>query len=334
METQKNLSVKDIAQLAGTSVATVSRVLNHNGRFSKETEQRVLDVIEKYGYEPNQLARGLRAKQARTIGVLVPDLSKDFYANMTMEVQRNLLDKGYMAIIGSSDENIDNTRRFLSFLKTRKVDGLIYIGNSDLKPEISIPTVYIDRDPRDSIPDFDDYAMVECDNIQGGYLAGMELIEQGCRHICLASYPFFISTHRKRLQGFRQAMEEAGIDFPEDHIFEIFENHLDTGYNTMKMILKKHPDTDGVFMISDYLALAALKYLQRNNISVPEQIRIIGFDDIKGCRFTTPELTTIRQPIAEMARVGVERMMDILEKKPIETQRLRLPVELIRRGST
>lgn len=335
MDSEKKISVKEIAELAGTSVATVSRVLNHNGRFSKETEERVMKIVEEYGYQPNQLARGLRAKYTHIVGVLVPNLCQDFYASITMAVQRNLLEKGYMAVIGSSDENPENTTKFIEFLKSRKVDGLIYIGNSDLKGITDMPTVYIDRDPRDTMPDIQDkYAMIECDNIQGGYLAGKELAEKGCRHISLVSYPFHISTHRKRLEGFRKAMMEYQISFDDSHIFEIFENEPDTGSKAMQKVLDTYPDTDGVFFISDYLAITALKYLNKHQLSVPDQIKIVGFDDMQGCLYTTPELTTIRQPVNDMAHIGVEYLISIILDQDIEQKRLRLPVELIQRGST
>ena len=335
MKQKKTLSVKDIAELAGTSTATVSRVLNQNGRFSKETEERVKKIIEEYGYEPNQTARDLRVKRTQTVGVLVPNIAMDFYANITMQVQKNLLEKGYMAIIGSSCEDPENTQRFIRFLKSRKVEGLIYIGNSDLKNVIDLPTVYIDRDPRDMTPEIEEnYAMVEADNIQGGYLAGIELAEKGCRNICVVSYPFHISTHRKRLMGFKQAMEEKGIPFDDSHVFEIFENTLESGYHAMQSVLEKYPTVDGIFFIADYLALSALKYLNEQQIPVPGQIKIIGFDDVTSCYYSTPELTTIHQPIEEMAHYGVEKLLDILDHRTIEQKRLRLPVSLVRRGTT
>ena len=335
MKTKEKLSVKDIAELAGTSVATVSRVLNQNGRFSRETEERVMKIVEAYGYQPNQLARGLRAKYTHIVGVLVPNLCQDFYASITMAVQRNLLEKGYMAVIGSSDENAENTKKFIGFLKSRKVDGLIYIGNSDLEGITDMPTVYIDRDPRDTMPDIKDkYAMIECDNIQGGYLAGKELAEKGCKNICLVSYPFKISTHRKRLEGFKKAMEEYQISFDDSHIFEIFDNEWDAGSKAMQKVLDTHPETDGIFFISDYLALSGLKYLNDHRIPVPAKMKIVGFDDIQSCLYTTPEMTTIRQPVDDMARISVEHLIAIILDEDVEQKRLRLPVALVQRSTT
>lgn len=327
--------MKDIATLAGTSVATVSRVINHSGRFSKETEQKVLNIIEEYGYEQNQLAKGLRAKHTHIVGIIVPDIENEFYARITKLVQQELLGKNYMALICNTNENDEDVQKYMQILRGFRVDGIIYIGNVELSQAIDIPTVYIDRDPRDQnfIADTE-YAMVECDNIDGGYLAGKELVSKGCRHPCFVAYDINITTHKKRLSGFKKAIAEEGLELDDRYIFSVPMLSFSCGKAIMKEIRIHFPEVDGIFFASDMLAIGALNDLNESGVKIPEEMHIIGFDDISSSANYYPALTTVRQPIKEMSALAVERIMDKIHGKKIEPQRVRLPVELISRSTT
>lgn len=331
----KKLSVKEIAEMAGTSVATVSRVINQNGRFSKATEKKVRDIIEEYGYQPNQLARGLRVQHTQVIGLLVPDISNEFFASITKEVQKHLLSQNYMTLICSTNENVLEAKEQLRMLVGQKVSGIIYIGGEDIVESVPIPTIYIDRDPRDMKTELDDnYAMIECDNIQGGYLAGQELVKKGAKKIAFICYGGELSTTKKRIQGLKQALEEAEIELDMSCGVYTDEVSLEEGSKATEYVVNELKDVDGIFYMSDLLAVGGLGYLKRNNIAVPEQIRIVGFDDISIANNTFPRLTTVHQPVEEFGRLAALRIVDMIHGVDIPQQRQRIPVELIVRETT
>lgn len=321
--------------MAGTSVATVSRVINQNGRFSKDTEQRVRDIIEKCGYQPNQLARGLRVNRTQVIGIIVPDITNEFFASIIREVQKTLLEKHYLTLICSSNENNVEARELVRMLLGQKVDGLIYIGE-DLSTENSqIPIVYIDRDPGEKCSDIPEkYIMIECDNVQGGYLAGHELIAKGAQNLSFVMLSTEMSTTRKRLLGFQQALEEAGIVLKESQGIYVEEVSLEAGKQAMEAIVKNHPEVDGVFFMSDQLAVGALEYLNSIGMGVPEQMKIVGFDDTSISKVCVPKLTTVHQPASEMGRRAALHMIALIQgESPIE-QRQCIPVTMVVREST
>ncbi len=335
---QEKLSVKEIAEMAGTSVATVSRVINQNGRFSKATEKRVLEIIEQYNYQPNQLARSLRVQHSQVIGIMVPDITNEFFANIIRAVQEHLLLQNYMTIICNTNESGIEAKKQLQMLLAQKVSGVIYINNgeNDVLESMNLPTVYIDRDPRETQANLDEnYAMIECDNIQGGYLAGQELVRKGARKVAYVCYDKTLSTIKKRTQGFLTALEEAGIAFDPAYGIDVEEVSTGEGIRATEYIVNHLKDVDGIFYMSDVLAVGGLGYLLRNGIPVPEKIRVVGFDDISTSRNIYPSLTTIRQPVEEFGCLAALRIVDMINGKDSTwQQRQRLPVELIVRETT
>ncbi len=330
---RQQVSVKEIAQMAGTSTATVSRVLNQNGRFSKETEERVLKAIRETGYEINPLARGLRASYSKIIGILVPDIAYEFYSSITKSIQDKLLAHGYMALVCNTDEKLEQAKQFVSLFRNYNADGIIYIGDNELTELPDLPVVYVDRDPRDMVGRGDEnYMMVECDNIQGGFLAGEELVKKGCRQIGYIANNIEVTNHRKRLQGLREAVRAAGLDVPDDYVYDSGGLEMVHGYEAAKRLLHEHPDIDGIFFGSDPLALGGMSYLRNVGQNIPGKVKIVGFDDHSISEMMG--LTTIRQPVAEMGREASERILAMIRKDEIMPKRKRIPVELIERDST
>lgn len=331
----ENISVKDIAEMAGTSVATVSRVINQNGRFSKETEKRVQDIIRKYNYQPNQLARSLRVRHTRVVGILVPDITNSFFASIIREVQEALMEEGYMTLICNTNESNEQANRQVQMLLAQKVSGIIYIGEAEITDTLEVPTVYIDRDPRNTKPELkDDFELIECDNIQGGYLAGRELIGKGAKKITFVRFDIGLSTDKKRLQGFQKALEEAGMEFNPDAGVLVREASMTEGARAAEYILKCMPDVDGIFFLSDMLAIGGLNYLSAQGVQIPAQMRLIGFDDIGLCEAVRPALTTIHQPTDVIGRLAAKRILAMIGGKKIKLKRQRIPVELVVRGTT
>ncbi|MBR2528604.1 MAG: LacI family DNA-binding transcriptional regulator [Blautia sp.] len=327
------VSVKEIAQLAGTSTATVSRVLNQNGRFSKETEERVRKVIAETGYQLNPLARSLRTTHSNIIGILVPDIGYEFYGTITKKIQETLMENDYMALVSNTGENLEQAAQYVQIFKNYNADGIIYIGNNEITELPELPIVYVDRDPRDAQDMTEEnYTLIECDNIQGGYLAGEELIRKGCRHIAYIVFDQTVSTHRKRLQGLRSALSKADLDISDQYIITTGSFLIEEGFAAVKQLMTSHPDVDGIFFSSDSLAFGGLRYLNQAGFSVPGQVKLIGFDDHSTS--SVIGLTTIRQPVSEIGLQAGLRMVRMIAGEEIHRQRRRLPVELVVRGTT
>ncbi|MEI3191561.1 MAG: LacI family DNA-binding transcriptional regulator [Lachnospiraceae bacterium] len=264
---QKKLSVKEIAEMAGTSVARVSRVINQNGRFSKDKEKRVKEIIEKYDYQPNQLARGLRVNHTQVIGILVPDITNEFFASITKEVQKHLLTQNYMTLICSTNENV------------------------------------------------------------------MEAKEQLRRCSSVRRWEA-LSTMKKRLQGFKEALAEYEIEINPKYGIYVNEVSLEEGSRAAQYIMENLGGADGIFFMTDILAVGGLSYLVNHNIKVPDQVKVVGFDDISMSRMIYPKLTTIHQPVQEYGRLEDERIVDMINGKDVEIQRQRIPVNLVVRETT
>lgn len=180
----------------------------------------------------------------------------------------------------------------------------------------------------------ENYAMIECDNIQGGYLAGQELVKKGSKKIGFVCYGGEFSTTKKRIQGLKRALEEAGQELDMACGVYAEEVSLEAGVKSTEYILNERKEIDGIFYMSDLLAVGGLGYLKRCNIAVPEQIRIVGFDDISIANNTFPRLTTVHQPVEEFGRLAALRIVDMIHGVDIPQQRQRIPVELIVRETT
>ncbi len=329
-----NISMTEIAKKAGTSVATVSRVINQNGRFSRETEERVRKIIEEYSYQPNRLARSLRMQRTQVVGILVPDISNEFFSGITREVQDNLFRKGYMTFICNTNENVVQEQRQVSMLIEQQVDGIVYIGGNGGAAMINIPVVYIDRDPySDSDKQKGDYVIIESDNLAGGYLAGKRLLERDVKRPAVVYFGGNLSTIKGRLAGFRKAMREKKIRLDESLLIEVEGNSWDEGRRAARILLNEHSGVDSVFFTSDALAVGGINYLQKNGVRVPEDMAVIGFDDIAAGDMITPGLTTIRQDMKAMGKLAAGRILDMINQAEHRKKHIRVPVSLVERES-
>lgn len=331
----KKITLEEIAQMAGVSIATVSRVINQNGRFSKDTEKRVNDIITKYHYRPNQMARGLRKNRGKVVGIIVPDVTNEFFAKMALEMQNRLLSEDYMAIICNTNESGEIERAHLSMLKSMLVSGLIYITHEsiDTNHTLIVPTIYIDREPI-CISSQEENVFIESENKEGGRLAVQHLVYRGCRRIALVCLEGQISSHHNRLEGYKAGLLENGLPVDEDLIFCTQAVTYEDGYQVTDQILKDHPDVDGIFYTADILALGALQYLLKKNINAPQDIKIIGFDDIAACTRSIPPLTTIHQSVDMIAELAVKNLVSMMNGNPVEKSYIKFPISVVFRGST
>ncbi len=332
---KKRVTVKDVAALAGVSIATVSRVINQNGRFSQETEQKVKDIIKQYDYSPNQFARSLRNERGNVIGIIIPDITNEYFAQLTLEIQKRLLDVEYLSIICNTDESFSIEKEQLLMLKTQRVSGLIYItiDSSKVNKSFAVPTIYIDRNPRQ--PGLkENRVFIESDNYHGGTLAAQELLKKGSSRLALVTLHGAISSHMDRVAGFVETLERNNIALSADHIFKTEKVSLAAGYEATERLLEQLTGIQGIFYTADLLALGGLRKLHEKKVQVPDEVGIVGFDDISASQASHPLLTTIHQSIEDTATLTVSSLMEMIEGGPAAEKTIRLPVCLVKRGTT
>ena len=330
-----NYSIKDVARLAGVSIATVSRVLNKKGKYSKKTEEKVLKVVDDIGYQVNYNAKSLRTKISHTIGILVPDISNYFFANLVQEIEKSLFENSYSTIICNTDRSLKKEKTYLQILENKNIDALIAIsGNIEKGFEFSsknkkIPYICIDREPAN----LEDTIYISSDHFMGAYQATSHLLKTGCKQLAFLGQKIMSSSSKRRFDGYLKALEDNKIDFNEK------KNHINISPNEdlkqqVDLFLNKNPNTDGIFAINDKLAIELIQILKDKNIKVPQEISIIGFDDIPACQYTSPKLTSIKQDIKTIAEETVKNIINYIKNPDQEKKTILVPTQLIIREST
>lgn len=337
-QTKNRLSIKEIAKMADVSVATVSRVINNNGRFSKETQDRVLSIINEYGYTTNMAAKSLRMSKSKTIGLIATSLDNEFFAHLILEIEKYFFEKNYSVFICNTSKNQDKEIAYFKSLDAKLVDGIICISGFEEIPNHlitrNIPIVCIDRKPKDHQNAY----YVESNHYSGGYLATEELIKQGCQRIVIISKNKELSVYKQRLDGYHQALADYGLPIhPELELFlEDSHPNGEGARDAINRLIRAKIPFDGVFATNDWRAYGTLIALKENHIGVPKDVKIIGFDDIYISNVSYPSLSTIKQDIPALATTASSLLLRLMnEENSNDTQRhYVVPVEVIRRDST
>lgn len=328
---QEKISIKKISEIAGVSVATVSRVINGNGRFSAETEQRVLQIIKEYNYRPNMIAKGLRTNVSKSVGIIIPDITNEFFSSIVRELEMLLFQRGYTAFICNTDESEEIENKYYSALCSKGVDGLIYLSGKVSKDGhlSKVPTIFIDR----SIQMEQKNIVIESDNYQGGILATQELLFKGCRRIVLIRDERQISTIQDRYRGYRAALEAAGIELLDELILRVYPISYQAAKDGLKTWIREGRHFDGIFATTDWMALGAIDALREAGFQIPNQVKVVGFDNISISRFSALPITTISQDFRKMAEEAVELLIRMMRGESPEIRTYHTPVTLVRRES-
>lgn len=340
---KKSVTIKEVARAAGVSAQTVSRVLNDRPDVSDETRQRVRDIINQLGYSPNIIARSLIQGRSNTIGVVGYGLGYYGPSRTLTGVERQANELGYSTLLSLLREpDLTAGESILSNLLMRKVDGIIWavpeIGEhrSILLEAIQsapVPVVFINMQPREGL------AVVAVDNNAGGRQATLHLLARGCRRVGIIAGPDTWWESRQREAGWRSAMLESG-QFNEDDLRRLKVSgdwYPSSGERGLEVLLDQNPELDAVFAFNDPMALGALKAARRLNRRVPDDIAIVGFDDIPEANFYTPSLTTLRQPLLELGASAVRLLHQVLsqpENPYIFPEQIWLQSELVVRESS
>ena len=327
----EKFSIKEIARLANTSVATVSRVINGNGRFSKETERRVRDVIDRYNYQPNMLAKGLREDRMKAIGVIVSDITSAFFADIVQEIESELFRHGYTAVLCDTFENEEAEKRSLEMLGNLRFSGIIYVGGKRTKTLMpDLPIIYVDRKPPSESMEKGS-CFIGSDNFKGGRLAAERLLAAGRRFPAIVVFEDELETQRQRLLGFRQALADHGRAFDPRSVFHVDRVTYDWGRRVTEAILRSGSRFDSIFYTSDIIAIGGVQYLNEVQVAVPGEIAVLGMDDIPASQHITPQLTTIRQQYRRFGTLAADSIIRMLEGETVEDQIL--DVQLIERAT-
>lgn len=329
-------SIKDVAREANVSIATVSRVLNNIDVVNEDTKKRVLEAIKKLDYRPNIVARSLKTQKSRTIGIIIPDISNPIYPEIVRGAEDvcNIYD--YNMILCNTDLDPEKEVEYLRVLGEKMADGAIYISNSlentigKAIKESDIPLVLIETDENET-----GFPSVLVDNKQAAKDVVKYLVKKGDKRIAfIGGDRDAVNANSVRYRGYVEALKENNLEYDEDIVYFCNQSlKAQDGYRAMNSILNKTKDIDALFCSSDALAIGAINALRNNGIKVPDEVDVVGFNDVHGGEFFYPRLTTVAQPLYDMGSVATRLLIKKINNEPNDKNVFVLPYTFIERDS-
>lgn len=329
-------TIRDVANRAGVSTATVSRVLAGLGRPRASTSAAVLEAVDELGYRPSVVARSLRMRRTRTFGLIVTDIQNPFFPELVRAADDAAREAGYSILLGSAAYDEDRAMHYLALMVDRRVDGLI-VASSQLSRKSwewlarsPVPVVVVNAEPSDApVP------VITSDNVGGSRMAVEHLAGLGHRHIGYVRGPEAYTAATPRLEGFRLGCAAAGLDRRDTPIVA-GAGDTESGERAAARLLAEHPGITAIACYNDLTAIGAFRAIRAAGLRVPEDISVVGFDDIAPASWVVPALTTVAQQKSEMGLLAVGTLARALEApvgaQPIDV--VRLPVRLVIREST
>ena len=320
-EVSGNATIRDVSERAQVSISTVSRVLNGTVPVAADTRRRVLAAVNELNYRPNVFARSLVTNRSGGIGVIVNEMTSPFYGTLVRGVEQVFESAGMHLLVASGKADAERERKAINLLLTRRVDALVV--HLEALPDIEVlelldsalPVVMVGRHIAEA-----GSRSIAIDNEYGGLLAARHLTDNGHRVIGHLTGPLSFPDSRARLQGYRQGLEEAGIAFDDTLVIE--SDWLeDGGYQATMRLLKRRPDITAVFAGNDQMAIGSYQALRATGKRIPDDISVVGFDDVVFARYLYPTLTTVRQPLLEMGEAAAGLVLAALRgEKPEVTE--------------
>jgi LacI family transcriptional regulator len=307
--TGKRVNIADVAREAGVSAQTVSRALNNKGEISPETRQRVLQTVDRLGYRPNTLARGLVTQKTSTFGLVVPDIANPFFSEVARGAEEAAHHEGYSLLLCNAMENAAREMEALRTLEAQRVDGVILcssrLSERDLTGMMARlpPVVLVNREAAGA-----NLRSACIDDEAGAYRAVQHFLDLGRRTIAFLAGPATSHSGRRRALGYRRALTEAGLPVDPELSIDCAPD-LEDGFEAARHAIAAHPAIDALLCYNDLVAVGALQALAALNRRVPEEVAVIGFDDILLAALVTPALTTLR---SDRRRLGVEAVRLLL----------------------
>jgi len=319
-------SIKDVANLAGVAVGTVSRVINNSGAVKPATRRKVELAIQELNYIPNEIARNFKMRKSKMVALLLPSIWHPFFSELAYYIEDELDQEGFKLMLCNSGGKPEKELYYLDMLQQNKVAGIVGITYNDIENDVSndIPIVSIDRHFNKKI------TCVTSDNYEGGRLALRELVKAGARKPAfMGSVTSVFSETMNRREGFIHEAKAMGVDYV---IYEKPDPVVDDDAYFSEF-LKEHQDVDGIFAITDMFAAKYIERAGRQGIRVPEDVKVIGYDGIQDHPYFHPILSTIRQPVEEMARTTIRLLYKKINGERLDREVYRLPV-MFRQGET
>ena len=326
-------TIYDVARLAGVSTATVSRALNDTGQIAPATRAAIDAAVEQLGYRPNTIARSLVTKSTQTIALLLPDITNPFYAALVSGIQQHALEAGHTMLLCTTEGDPEREEQYLSLLRAKQVDGALVDG-------LRLPPDRIARFVRDGFPivcldrdvDSTSVPLVQVDNRLGARLATRHLLDLGHRQIAHVAGAPDLRISEERIAGYREAMASTLIE-QDPGLVATGGFTEEGGYQAMQRLLGSR-SFSAVFAANDLSAVGVISALAEHGYRVPENVSVVGFDDLRLSAYTTPPLTTVRQPAAEIAERATQLLLDLIHGKEVCQQLHLLEPELVVRAST
>ena len=323
-------TIKDVAEVTGLSVTTVSRVLNNRGYISEETREKVYAAMKQINYQPNEVARSLSKQTTNTIGVIVPHISHPYWA----EVISNLESQAYLhkckILLFNSKEKHEKLQEYMELCASNRVAGIILCSGTVSMEDfqsLGLPIVTMERYVENGT------AVVECDNYLGGGLAAKHLIEKGCKNVmCIGGVRDNEMPADVRTTGFVDICKKYNVTYTEATTSMNQYNGMEY-HEGIEKLLSDNPQIDGIFASSDVIAAQVIQVCAKMGKKIPQEIKLVGFNDVLVSKLTTPRITTIHQPMKEMAEMAVDLLMRAKNGQMVPNRTV-LPVTLVEREST
>ncbi len=326
-------TMKDVAQLAGVSTATVSRALMNPEKVSASTRKRVEDAVLEAGYSPNSLARNLRRNESKTIVAIIPDICDPYFSEIIRGIEDAAVEHGYLVLLGDGGQHKKRENSFVNLVFTKQADGMLLLGTDlpfdvskpeqknlppmvmacEFAPELELPTVHID-------------------NLTSAFEAVNYLTQLGHKRIAQISGPRTAALCQFRSQGYQQALRRAGLTYNPNYTAHA-EFNFESGAKAIRQLLTQSEPPTAVFCHNDSMAIGAIQEAKRLGLRVPQDLSVVGFDDIQFAQFCDPPLTTISQPRYEIGRQAMLMMLELLKGHDIHSGSRLLETKLVVRGS-
>jgi LacI family transcriptional regulator len=326
-------TIKEVAVLAGVSSATVSHVINGTRYVSDAVRDQVLNAMKELDYRPNDLARSLRSGITHTLGLIIPDSSNPFFAELGHCIENAAFKAGYSVILCNTENDMRKELLYVDVLTKKLVDGMIFVAageNADIFKslvDLDIPVVVMDRNYEGL-----DLELVSSDNHQGGVLATSHLISLGHTRIGCVSGPSKINPSSKRLDGYMEALKSKGLPVDPKYIVQ-GDFHPESGFDAGIKLLSLPERPTAIFACNDLMAMGVIKAAASMGLRVPEDLALVGYDDIELASYTNPPLSTIKQPKVEMGLTALQIILDRIGNRESGRQKIQLPVSIVVRSS-
>ncbi|MCS7090978.1 MAG: LacI family transcriptional regulator [Limisphaera sp.] len=328
--------LKDIAERAGVSVMTVSKALRNQPDVAEATRQRIHALAREMGYVPDSIARGLRTRTTRLFGVVVPAVTHPIYARVLLALEERAYEMGYDLLCAHTLNLVEREERAIRRMLSRRVEGLFLspvhrmAGETRIYDELAVsgtPVVILGQPPLSSLP----FPSVAGEDIEGAYEGTRHLLELGHRRIAFLAGPVTAPWAQERLEGYRRALQEAGLSFEDRWVFA-GGSTIEDGIRVAAQLLEEAPEVTAVLASNDLTAIGCGHYLLNSGVRIPEDLSLVGFGNTLAATYFRVPLTTLRQPKRRLGNAAMDLMTRMLQKEAVES--MRLPVTLAVRASS